>query len=777
MRVGMRFTIFLLAFISVLGMNGQLAFEANQTENCTPLGITISVTDPPAGSISSYAWTVTYPDGSIVNSATPLYVDIFSEAGSYDVSLTINGNETLTIEDYIVVHEAPIADFTADVTLGCYPLCVNFEDLTIVSDGAIIEWAWDFGDGTISSDANPSFCYDDPGTYTPVFSVEDEFGCYSDISFSDLINVVDDFPTIDITAPIDLDCNPPVDFDFDNVAAGSSALTYVYDFGDGNTLTTINPGTVTNTFDDLGIYNVCVTAIDDIGCATEDCVEIEIFDVANAGYVTLTPTTICAGSDVSFADTTTPNPVSWSWDFDDDGDQDATSEYPTFTYDTPGFYYPSLTVTYSPTCSHSNTGSVEIEVLQDLLVDFEADTTISCLTPFDVNFNSLTTGPGNLTYQWLIEGVLVSTDPAFAYSFVDYGLFDVELIVTSDVGCEESLLMEDYISVLEPEIYFSNPTVICTGVILDIFDLDVSTFDNITDWNWDFDDDDVIDVTGQIPDFSYDELGQFEITLEIITEGGCVATFTSTQSINVETEVSTDVNVTANESCAGNPLEFCVDEQPGVTYSWNFGDDTGWQNLSSEEFCIMHEYQDTGYYDVTISVFNEGCSSFETYYEYIYITPPVALFTTTTICGDGLTVFFQDDSIEADSLIWDFGDGSDLVYDDLTPTYTYDNPGTYNVVLTAINDDVGCPDEYTATITATDPDPGLSFAPNIGCPPLDVDFTPNANNIYWEVDYGNGTTMIAEFNFLGNLWEVTIDDGFSVVDSAYAGNANFWPTI
>ncbi len=777
MRVGMRFTIFLAVFFSFFGMNGQLTFVANQTQGCTPLGITISVTDPPAGSISSYAWTVTYPDGSTVNSNTPLYVDILSQPGAYDVSLTINGSETLTITDYITVHQPPTANFAADVTLGCYPLCVNFEDLSIVSDGQIVEWAWDFGDGTISSDANPSFCYDDPGTYTPVFSIEDEFGCYSDISFSGLIQVVDDFPTIDITAPIDLDCNPPVALDFNNVAAGSSALTYVYDFGDGNTLTTINPGMVSNTFDDLGIYNVCVTAIDDIGCATEDCVEIEIFDVAVAGYVPTTPTTICAGSSVSFADITQPNPVSWSWDLDGDGDQDANSEYPTFTYNDEGLYYPSLTVTYSPNCSHSNVGSVEIQVLEELLVDFEADTTISCIAPFDVNFENLTTGPGNLTYQWLLNGSLVSTDASFPYTFVDYGVYDVELIVTSDTGCEESVLMEDYISVLEPEIFFSNPTVICTGVVVDIFDLVVDTFDPITDWNWDFDEDDVIDVTGQIPDFSYDDLGEYEITLEIVTEGGCEATFTSSQSIEVQTQVSTDINVTANESCAGLPLEFCVDEQEGVTYSWNFGDDTGWQNLSALENCIMHEYQDTGYYDVTISVFNEGCSSFETHYQYIYITPPVALFTTTTICGDGLTVFFQDDSIEADSLIWDFGDGSDLVYDDLTPEHTYTDPGSYNVILTAINDDVGCPDIYSATIIASDPDPGLSFSPNIGCPPLDVEFTPNANNIYWEVDFGNGTTMTADFNSLGNMWDVSIDDGSTVVDSAYAGNANFWPII
>ncbi|MCB0760064.1 MAG: PKD domain-containing protein [Flavobacteriales bacterium] len=773
----MRFTILLAMMLSFAALHGQLTFEANQTEGCIPVGITIAVTNPAPGTITSYAWTITYPDGSIVTSGTPLFVDILSIPGTYDVSLTINGSETTTIVDYITVHAPPDAEFIVDDPIGCFPHCVNFSDISVLGGGQIVEWAWDFGDGTVSSEQNPSFCYDEPGTYTPVFSIEDEFGCISDYSVSGMITVVDDFPEVNLSTPVDLDCLPPVEFTFTNTSSGSGALTYAYDFGDGNTLTTNDPAAVVNEYDAVGTYETCLTVTDDIGCQSTDCIEVEVIDIANSAFVTVSPTTICAGETVAYADVTVPNPISWSWDLDGDGDQDANSEYPIFTYNDPGTYYPALTVTYSPGCIDTESGAVAITVLEALDIAFETDTSVSCQAPFAVNFTNLTTGPGNLSYEWFIDGVSVSTSADFSWVFNDYASYDIELVVESDAGCSGSVLLEDYIQVFAPEIFFSNPTVICTGVVVDIFDLDVTSVDPVVQWLWDFNEDNVPDYNGQIPDFSYNELGEFSITLDIVTEGGCVATFTSSQTINVQTEVSTDISVDISANCAGDPFEFCIEEQPGVTYSWNFGDNTGWQTLPYDEICIEHEYQDTGYFDVTISVFNEGCNSFETYSEFVYVTPPVALFEYSVICGNGTTVYFEDNSILADSLMWDFGDGSPIIWNDPNPVYTYTDPGNYTVTLTAINDDVGCPDVYTAVVVATEPDPTLNFAPTVGCPPLEVEFQPSAFNHYWNVDFGNGTTMEASYDDLLNSWTVQYVIEGEVIDSTFTGSGNIWPTV
>jgi hypothetical protein len=64
--------------------------------------------------------------------------------------------------------EAPVADFTASPTRGRVPFDVNFTDQ---SEGSITSWSWDFGDGTTSTEQNPTHTYDSPGTYTVQLTV------------------------------------------------------------------------------------------------------------------------------------------------------------------------------------------------------------------------------------------------------------------------------------------------------------------------------------------------------------------------------------------------------------------------------------------------------------------------------------------------------------------------------------------------------------------------------------------------------------------------------
>lgn len=56
-----------------------------------------------------------------------------------------------------------VADFYCDTTMGMAPLSVNFFD---ISTGGPLNWLWDFGDGTTSTDQFPSHIYQTAGTYT-----------------------------------------------------------------------------------------------------------------------------------------------------------------------------------------------------------------------------------------------------------------------------------------------------------------------------------------------------------------------------------------------------------------------------------------------------------------------------------------------------------------------------------------------------------------------------------------------------------------------------------
>jgi serine protease len=109
------------------------------------------------GGITSWSWD--FGDGTTSNERNPLHT--YQQAGSYTVSLAVEGpggSDTETKSDYIELAKpsAPIADFRAKPTSGSGPLVVQFTDLSV---GPISNRSWDFGDGTTSTEQNPSHTY------------------------------------------------------------------------------------------------------------------------------------------------------------------------------------------------------------------------------------------------------------------------------------------------------------------------------------------------------------------------------------------------------------------------------------------------------------------------------------------------------------------------------------------------------------------------------------------------------------------------------------------
>jgi PKD repeat protein len=81
----------------------------------------------------------------------------------------------------------PVADFSATPTAGADPLTVDFTD---ASSGSITAWAWDFGDGKISREQNPSHRYTMVDTYTVSLTVTGPGGSETQIK-TDYITVTE----------------------------------------------------------------------------------------------------------------------------------------------------------------------------------------------------------------------------------------------------------------------------------------------------------------------------------------------------------------------------------------------------------------------------------------------------------------------------------------------------------------------------------------------------------------------------------------------------------
>jgi PKD repeat protein len=141
------------------------SFTANRTSGKGPLAVHFSYSS--TGSVTKCLWN--FGDGKTSKVSNPSHS--FSRAGAYTVTLTVTGpwgTYTCTQPDYINVYTAPKANFSASPRSGAAPLQVNF---TNESSGLVTSWLWNFGDGTTSTDENPTHTYESPRTYTAKLTV------------------------------------------------------------------------------------------------------------------------------------------------------------------------------------------------------------------------------------------------------------------------------------------------------------------------------------------------------------------------------------------------------------------------------------------------------------------------------------------------------------------------------------------------------------------------------------------------------------------------------
>lgn len=163
------------------------AISANPTSGTTPLTVNFSSANSSDadGSIVSYAWN--FGDGT--SSTEPNPVKVYNTAGSFTATLTVTDNSGMTGSSSVVItatqtaNLSPVAVAKANTTSGYAPLTVNFSGQESYDpDGTIASYSWNFGDGTTSTQANPSKTYNNVGNYTATLTVTDNGGAKSSSS-------------------------------------------------------------------------------------------------------------------------------------------------------------------------------------------------------------------------------------------------------------------------------------------------------------------------------------------------------------------------------------------------------------------------------------------------------------------------------------------------------------------------------------------------------------------------------------------------------------------
>ena len=251
--------------------------------------VTDMVTFSDSSSGNPNAWTWDFGDGNYDNVEDPQHA--YSSAGTYTVSLTAaNSSGSDTTSSDIVVLPAPVPDaaFEADTIAVAEGTNAKFYDLSTNQPNS---WEWSFGDGSTSSQQNPSHTYQVAGDYTVQLKISNKYGMDS-ITKQNYINVYQAVPeagfTVSKTSALDGESIQFVD------QSKGVVNSYLWDFGDGNTSSDRYP---THSYDSPGTYTVSLQVSNSSGSDTEEKTDL----------ITVSGTGIDEQQDINFS--VYPNPA------------------------------------------------------------------------------------------------------------------------------------------------------------------------------------------------------------------------------------------------------------------------------------------------------------------------------------------------------------------------------------------------------------------------------------------------------------------------------------
>ena len=237
-------------------------FTASPTHQDFP-STTVTLTDETNPGPWTYLWD--FDDGSTSNLEDPVSHS-YADWGQYDINLYVSSAHcTDTVTHSIVIFAAPpVADFDS-VYAECEPLTVQFTNNSVYGD----TWLWEFDDGKTSTDFEPSHTFDEYGIYNVKLTVTGDGGVdYMYRQVEVYRNPVAKFkvaPTV-VMLPDDI-------VKFYNLS--QHAVTYLWDFGDGNTSTEESPVYL---YTELGTYDVSLDVWTENGCTDRfvipDAVEV-----------------------------------------------------------------------------------------------------------------------------------------------------------------------------------------------------------------------------------------------------------------------------------------------------------------------------------------------------------------------------------------------------------------------------------------------------------------------------------------------------------------------
>jgi len=354
--------------------------------------------------------------------------------------------------------EQSVADFAPVDTAGCSPFVVPFNNLSINDN----TWVWNFGDGYSEDVENPTHTYINT-TVAPVTNIVRLVAVSPNGCKDTVFHNVTVYPEVqfDFSAAPQLQTYPETTV-FLDYFGDINYSQYYWDFGDNNNMLGLMEQYSYTTW---GEFNISLAVENQWGCSDTVIKSVVILPPPPVAAYEANIDEGCEDLSVTFTNLSAFKESStFAWDFGDGGT--STEVEPTYIYTTPGLWRVTLTQT-------GPGGQTDVAINDTIWVhalptpDFDVAPDSIMLPDFPVRYFNFSSEDA-VAFLWFFGDDSTSTerDPIHYYQEIGpidqnvaqaSGYYDVKLVVWTEFGCSDSLVIDHAVYVQEEgEIIFPN---------------------------------------------------------------------------------------------------------------------------------------------------------------------------------------------------------------------------------------------------------------------------------------------------------------------------------
>lgn len=574
------------AYIDVWVRDDSLSanFAPNVIVDCITSSVSVSSHNY---ATTSYLWNM----GDGTTYTTDSVYHVYASPGNYTITLTVTDSTKCNLSDAfsvpVTIQASVDANFVLSDSLGCVPLTISF-NAALVNN---VSYAWNFGDGTTSTQNAVTHTYIQPGTFTAQLIVTDPNSCnLSDTAFS-IIEVIDS--------------SAGADFNFTRTFFGCDSVqvtlwsTYIgeefelWDFGDGFTS---NADTVSHTYSTGGTYTIThfINDVDQI-CKPLDTsilvISLQPLDIS----VTIPDTIGCIPFTALFIGNSALVTTDYIWNFSDG--TSLTGDTVTHTFSAVGTY--SITVLGSDTnaCIFYDTAFASITAINDsTIADFAATVLNSCDSSLVVQLSNQSINA--LEYIWNFGDGNTSNAIDTTYTYTLPGTYTITLTAIDTNRCHPVDTATFTVTMLPNSFVDFTVANVCLGTIMQFNNLGSPA----AQYSWSFGDG--ATSTDYAPTHLYTGAGTYNVSVTIVDTTTCDVTSSVTKEVKVYLQPIAGFNVSNDTFRFETPVEFVNTSINYENLTWNFGDGTG----ATDEETPVHIYGVIYWVQVCLTAYNEACA-------------------------------------------------------------------------------------------------------------------------------------------------------------------------